>query len=100
MKHIFYRRKNDSLEVDIYDIDDWEGFEKIVAFVENNYHGKVMHRNDGPGARRWILDCDNKKFELIHDDGYGNYFIANSKESEEIVTTIVQDIENRIKNDP
>ena len=55
-------------------------------------------RIDGPGTRRWILKARGKNFELRHDDGYGNYFLASSPDSEEIVYEIGKDLASRLKS--
>jgi hypothetical protein len=99
MKYISWPENYNKLpKIDVYNIDDWEGFEKVIEFLRRNYNVQVVAKYDGPDARRWILECNGVKFELIHDDGYGNYFIAPSKNSEKIVCDIAKDIENRMRS--
>jgi len=86
------------LEVDICAVPDWDGFDKLIRFLINEYAIDIVREIDGPDARRWILRAQGKVFELRHDDGYGNYFVAPSAESERIVTAIGQDLEKRLKD--
>ena len=79
-------------------IPDWDGFDKLISYLENNYQTKILNSFDGPGARRWIAEVNEKIVELIHDDGFGNYFLAPTVESEEMVREIGEDLEKRLKN--
>ncbi len=88
-----------ALEVVIVDIPDWEGFEKLILFVQKYYSAEVLAQYDGPDARKWILESRGHQFELIHDDGYGNYFVAPTQESELIVSEIGRDLEARLKDE-
>ncbi len=98
-KPVLFNNKSDQpLEVDICAIPDWDGFDKLIEFVKNEYAVEIVSRIDGPGTRRWILKARGKKFELRHDDGYGNYFLASSPDSEEIVYEIGKDLASRLKN--
>lgn len=95
---LFIEKKDSFLEVDISAIPDWEGFDKIIFFLKNEYNIKVLSIVDGPGSRRWVLDVEGVTFELIHDDGYGNYMVACSSDSEVLVRKIGKDLETRLKN--
>lgn len=95
---LFLRDNTGEYSVLVKAIPDWEGFEKLVKFLEINYQANVLESYDGPGARRWIIEVQNKIIELIHDDGYGNYFLAPTVESEEILNTIGKDLENRLSD--
>jgi len=66
--------------------------------LKNEYGAEIVSQVDGPGGRRWILRARGKEFELRHDDGYGNYLLASSPASEEIVYQIGKELENRLKN--
>ncbi|MBI5843303.1 MAG: hypothetical protein HZB23_01390 [Deltaproteobacteria bacterium] len=95
---LFNIKPNQPLEVDICAIPGWEGFDKLIQFLKNEYSIDIIKMIDGPDARRWILKARGINFELRHDDVYGNYLYAPSSESEKIVTEIGQDIEQRLKN--
>lgn len=94
---IFHKEPGKPLEITIIDIPDWEGFDKLIQFVQKYYFAEIIAKYDGPGARKWILQSQGHMFELIHDDGYGNYFIASGDDSEEIVLKIGEDLSARLK---
>ncbi len=94
---LFNKKTSQSLEVDICAISDWEGFDKIIQFLKNEYAVEIESQIDGPDARRWVLKARGKKFELRHDDGYGNYIFAPFPDSEQIVYEIGKDLESRLK---
>jgi hypothetical protein len=95
---IYYKEPGKHLEISVLPVPDWEGFEKLAAFAENFHSAKVIEKNDGPGSRKWILEKMGCKFELIHDEGYGNYFLARTELAERIIQEIGKDLENRFKN--
>lgn len=68
-----------------------------MQFLKISYNVKILQSADGPDVRRWIFECEGKVFELIHDDGIGNYFIAPSEESEPLLYKIGKDLEERLK---
>jgi hypothetical protein len=94
---LFIRDKNKLLKVDICYMQDWEGFEKLIKFVQKHYSASILAQYDGPDARRWILKSNHLIFELIHDDMLGNYFVASTKESESLVYEIGKNLESRLK---
>ena len=73
--------RNDRVCGDVVAIPDWEGFEKIVKFLEKYYGARVRARSDGPDARRWILEVDDGTVELHHEDPCGNTLISMSPET-------------------
>jgi hypothetical protein len=94
---LFNKQPNKPLEVNICPISDWDGFDKIIQFLKNEYSAEILSQVDGPGSRRWVVKIKNQEIELRHDDGYGNYLFAPSLESEEIVREIGRDLENRLQ---
>ena len=96
---LILKQPNERLEIKICAISSWGGFDELIQFLKNEYNAKVLSENDGPDARRWILESQNKKIELIHDDMYGNYLIAPTEDSEDIVYEIGKDLEERLKDD-
>ena len=78
-------------------ISDWDGFDELIGYLEKNYQTKILNSFDGPGARRWIAEINEKIIELIHDDGFGNYFLSPTVASEEMVREIGEDLEKRLK---
>ena len=97
---IFIEKENRLLELDIISISDWEGFEKLAKYLEINYQAEILESYDGPDARRWIFSIDGKKIELIHSDGYGNYFCSASIEGNTLISMIGKDLEKRLKDIP
>lgn len=93
---IFSKYANKPLEVEICAIASWEGFDQLIAFLQQEYSAIIIEENDGPDARRWILESNHQRFELVHDDMFGNYLIAPTKDSEPLVYEIALDIEKRI----
>lgn len=96
---IFLRSGDNELQVDVCAISDWNGYDKLIKFVQEYYNAEIVVSLDGPdGSRRCVLECDHIKFELIHDDFYGNYFLASTPNSEELIRKIGEDLEQRLKN--
>jgi len=95
---LIIEKENEPLQIDVFAIQDWESFDKLIEFVKKYYNAHVIKEADGPGARRWILESNGKLFQLIHDDMSGNYFVALSKDSEELVYKIGRDLESRLNN--
>ena len=95
---VFLNRLDQPLEVDICAIPDWDGFDKLIQFMKNEYAVEVVNRFDGPDARRWVLKAEGVEFELRHDDPYGNTLVATMAGSETFVNKIGLDLENRLKN--
>jgi hypothetical protein len=96
-KKVFFIRDEKILTAEIDPMPDWDGFDKLINYLEINYQTKILGSFDGPGARRWILEVNEKIIELIHDDGYGNYFKAPTVDSEDIVREIGADLEERLQ---
>jgi hypothetical protein len=94
---IFIKKNNNPLKIKVRIIPDWEGFDKLVQFLKDNYYVKVLKSADGPDARRWIFECEGKIFELIHDDDLGNYFLSPTQDSDDLVYRIGKDLEGKIK---
>ena len=88
--------KDSFLKVDVGAVSDWDGFDKLIQFLKNEYKIEVLKEIDGPDARRWLLRSEGCDFELQHDDPYGNLIVATSKESEELVRKIGLDLEQRL----
>ena len=85
---------NEPLKIHILKGEDWEGFDEIVEYLIKSLNV------DGPDARRWILKQNNIIFEFIHSDGFGNYLLAPTKESEIIIKNIANNIDNNYNSDP
>ena len=95
---LFFRDYSNIYRAVINPIPDWDGFDKLISYLEINYHTKILNSFDGPGARRWIVEVNGTVIELIHDNGYGNYFLAPTVESEAMVREIGQYLEERLKD--
>ena len=95
-----HNNKNNDYRVVVNAIADWEGFEKLAKYLEINYQAEILESYDGPDARRWIFSIDGKKIELIHSDGYGNYFCSASIEGNTLISMIGKDLEKRLKDIP
>lgn len=94
---IYIKRNNKPLKIDVCVLQDWDGFNTIIKFIENHYDVTVLKKADGPDARRWILEINGEVIELIHDDMTGNFIIATSETSEKILYEIGNDLENELK---
>ena len=96
---LFIRKKKENdCRVVINAIQDWGGFEKLVKYLQMHYKVKILESYDGPDARRWIIQLNDEKIELIHSDGYGNYLKACNEKGEDLITSIGEDLEARLKN--
>lgn len=90
---VYVRESTGNLRVVIGPMPDWEGFEELVKFMQVQYGIVILAQYDGPDARRWILEKNGCKFELIHDDGYGNYLFAPTADNESVINEIGKDLE-------
>lgn len=85
------------LEVDICVVHDWDGFDKLIQFLKNEYAITVLKQIDGVCTRRWKLLSTDIIFELHHDE-YGNTLIALDEGSEILVREIGLDLQERFKD--
>lgn len=95
---VFSEKEGKLLEVDVCAVPGWDGFDKLIQFLKNEYSIEVLDSIDGPDARRWKLKADGQEFELIHEDPYGNSLVSLTATSESIVRRIGLDLENRLRN--
>lgn len=89
---LFLRDEKKRLTAIMNLIPDWEGFDKLINYLEIHYKTTILESCDGPDARRWIIKVNGEQIELIHDDGYGNYFLAPTIATETIVRQIGLDL--------
>ncbi len=92
------KNSNRFVEVDVHAVSDWDGFDKLIAFLKNEYSVIVIEQFDGPDARRWILESEGIKLELLHDDPYGNTIVSVSLASNEKVKEIGNDLKERLSD--
>ncbi|RMH39791.1 MAG: hypothetical protein D6694_10850 [Gammaproteobacteria bacterium] len=97
LKNILFSDKpGKPLEVDICAVPGWDGFDKLIQFLKNEYSVEIINCIDGPDARRWTLKAEGQEFELRHEDPYGNSLVAPTSASESIVRKIALDLEKRL----
>lgn len=89
-------RYKDLLQCDITAVPDWEGFDKIIQFLQNHYQAKIIMQADGPDARICRLDVRNQVLELQHEDPYGNTLIATSPSAEKLLQSVADDLRQRL----
>lgn len=95
---LYIRDKNkDEYRVVVNAVSDWDGFDKLIKYLEVNHQANIIEVYDGPDARRWILSIKGEEIELIHNDGYGNYFIAADVKGEALINRIGEDLEKRLE---
>jgi hypothetical protein len=97
-KNIIIKRENQPLQIDIYPVQDWEGFDELINFIVEHYAATILEKADGPDARRWIMMKEGKVFELIHHDMVGNFLIAPTEDSESIILEISAALERNFAN--
>jgi len=95
---VLTKNVNDLIEVDVCVVNDWEGFEKLIQFMQNEYSISVLEKFDGPDARRWVLKSGESTFELVHEDPYGNTLVSSNIASNQLVETIGLDLKQRLSN--
>ncbi len=95
---VLTKNANDLIEVDVCVINNWEGFEKLIQFLQNEYSISILEKFEGPDARRWILKSGDSSFELIYEDPYGNTLISTNTESNKLVEAIGLDLKQRLSN--
>jgi hypothetical protein len=87
--------KNGLVEVDINAASDWESFDKILQFLKINYGANILKVIDGVGERFANIKIGNVDLFLEHDDFYGNTLKSNSKQANNVIKFIGDDIKNR-----
>ena len=95
-KNIIFIEKNGLLEIDILPISDWNGFSKIIQFLEKYYDAEVLESFDGIWSRNCKLRIKNNSIKLTHDD-FSNTIESLSKQDNDIVKLIGKDLEERLK---
>jgi hypothetical protein len=98
MEPVVLSRRGERTSCEISAIPDWDGFEKIVRFLEKYYGANIQSRADGPDARRWILDVSLGVIELHHDDPYGNTLLSTSPETDDLVERVAMDLTARLRS--
>jgi len=86
------------VEVDVCAVVGWDGFDKLIQFLKNEYAVEIVDCIDGPDARCWKLKAEDQLFELRYEDPYGNSLVALDSASENIVRTIGLDLEKRLRH--
>lgn len=95
---VFVSRRRGKLACDVRAIPDWDGLEKIAAFLERYFSATVVQRFDGPDARRWILTINGSTIELQHEDPWGNVIIAPEPRAEPLVLHLAEELRRRLEN--
>jgi len=72
--------------IDFGDMEDWEGFTKIIEILKLRFSALVLEKNDGPDSRIWYLEIDGLPLSLHHNP-YGNYLKAVSEKSKSYLRT-------------
>lgn len=61
---VIVSRHQEKMQCEVLAISDWEGFEKLVAFLQRTYGAVVVSRADGPDARRWVLAIGQEEMKF------------------------------------
>lgn len=80
----------------VHAIPDWEGFEKLIKFVEKHHGARVIEQVDGPDARKAVIEVDGKRLELHHEDGVGNTLISTGPDADAMLRVIADDLGKRL----
>ena len=87
---------SETLECAVYAVSDWDGFEKLVRFLEKHYQGRVLDSVDGPDARRAVLEVRGQRLEVQHEDPWGNSIFSFSPQSHELLREVAADLKSRL----
>ncbi len=94
--NVSFARHEDRLRCEVHGIPDWEGFDKLVSFLERHYEASVLDTINGPDARRCRLQVGGSTVEVQHEDPWGNVVVAVDREADEIVRRIGEDLRERL----
>ena len=73
----FFERKQDgNWVIEFTRLNSWEEFRLIADAIVKHEDAAIRQRNDGPDARRWIIEVDGVNLELCHDDMGINWLVA------------------------
>lgn len=87
-KEIILRASNNAeLIADFKTLEDWEAFEVIANTIIEKLNAQVKEKLDGPDARVWVFRVNDIDFSL-HNNPYGNYLMATTEPSKEILKQI------------
>ena len=84
------------LVCDVAAISDWEGFEKLGAYIEKHHGGHIVEKLDGPDMRVWKIDVGGCVIVVEHDDPYGNSIKSTTLEGDPVVRRIFEDLQKRL----
>jgi hypothetical protein len=94
ISNLILRNDNGQLEIKLCSMPEWNDFDKIVSFLYNVYQVKTIEKYDGPeGTRRWVFECNEFQFELVYDDWFGNQLVSITKDSQEFLCKVSDDLE-------
>ena len=90
------RRSDGRLEVAVHAVSGWEGFDKLLHYLEEIHEADLLGKVDGPDARRAWLVVGNVSFELEYDGSCGSSLVAPDIVSEDFVREVGNDLSCRL----
>ncbi|MEZ4436982.1 MAG: hypothetical protein R3F65_31695 [bacterium] len=80
----------------VHAIPDWDGFEKLLRFVQKHYGATVVEQVDGPDARKAVVEVEGHRIEVLHEDDVGNTLVSAEAGADETLRTLAADLGKRL----
>lgn len=81
---------------EVHAIPDWDGFDKLVRFLEKHHGASVVESVDGPDARKAVVEVDGHRVEVLHEDGVGNTVVSAEAGADGTLRAIADDLSKRL----
>jgi len=93
----YHKQKDKPLEVEVSKIPTWDDFDKLLTFLKKYYEAIIVESFDGIESRKYILESYGVKYELKHDEFFGNTIIALDLSGEQLIREIGDDLDKRLR---
>jgi hypothetical protein len=90
------RRRDGRLEAAVPAVPGWDGFDKLIEYLESVHDVDLVRRVDGPDARRAWLVSAGTAFEVEYDDSFGSALVVPDAEAEKFVLGVADDLRRRL----
>jgi len=80
----------------VQEIESWDGFSEIVAFVLRFFESSMIKQVDGPDSRVCHILVEAHEITFVHDDMLGNCFFSEKESSQPVIEKISRQLSHRV----